>query len=410
MYSEQTKLLGLPQWQPKDHPDFLTDMNEAYRKIDSQFQGLDGLSAKAVADMNERLTTAEAQMDVIKVEVQSNTELVAELQTKVTTLSGEVEKLDQEVETFALQTDILDKKIDAEVEARTKADEQIHIEIEANEARIDSLESTAEDYGNKITKLQEDVAAIEGGSTPDIDDLKQRISTIESEQTTQNNSIDDLKASMQAVEQEQSEQGGEIETLKGSVAEVQSNVNNINDKVTTLEEASEELDSIKQSVEENTQKLNTELPAVQQSISSIETEQQTQNQRIEALENAGGGSGYDGWEAVPLKLTIGFSAMSATSSTVFQAAELTIQSYIVEDVDTIITPEYEYFMPDITHISTYDSSIVFIAGDSIGIYPKATDSKLKFQFSTKPKAIPLKSGNYLASGQKIRTAIYRRRV
>lgn len=30
-----TQKLGLPQYNPNDHPDFLTEINEAFRKIDS---------------------------------------------------------------------------------------------------------------------------------------------------------------------------------------------------------------------------------------------------------------------------------------------------------------------------------------------------------------------------------------
>lgn len=31
---EPTAVLKLPQYQPKDHPDFLTDFNEAFKRID----------------------------------------------------------------------------------------------------------------------------------------------------------------------------------------------------------------------------------------------------------------------------------------------------------------------------------------------------------------------------------------
>lgn len=65
MFSKETKNLGLPQWQPKDHPDFLTDMNEAFEKIDGgiteakENDDLVKATAEAVDTLNEKVASLE---------------------------------------------------------------------------------------------------------------------------------------------------------------------------------------------------------------------------------------------------------------------------------------------------------------------------------------------------------------
>lgn len=53
MTSRKTQNLELPQWELNDHPDFLTEMNEAYRKIDGAITSLQ----EEVEELNNRLST-----------------------------------------------------------------------------------------------------------------------------------------------------------------------------------------------------------------------------------------------------------------------------------------------------------------------------------------------------------------
>lgn len=53
MTSRKTQNLGLPQWTLNDHPDFVTEMSEAYRKIDAAITSLQ----EEVEELNNRLST-----------------------------------------------------------------------------------------------------------------------------------------------------------------------------------------------------------------------------------------------------------------------------------------------------------------------------------------------------------------
>lgn len=53
MTSRKTQNLGLPQWALNDHPDFVTEMNEAYRKIDAAITSLQ----EEIEELNNRLST-----------------------------------------------------------------------------------------------------------------------------------------------------------------------------------------------------------------------------------------------------------------------------------------------------------------------------------------------------------------
>lgn len=63
MFSEKTENLGLPQWTKNDHPAFLTDMNQAFKKIDEtvgpQGDSLDALQKKV--DTLSDLTTSHTE-------------------------------------------------------------------------------------------------------------------------------------------------------------------------------------------------------------------------------------------------------------------------------------------------------------------------------------------------------------
>lgn len=56
-YTNETELLMLPQWIATDKPDWLNDMNGAFRNIDSGFADVKGESSQASADASQALTT-----------------------------------------------------------------------------------------------------------------------------------------------------------------------------------------------------------------------------------------------------------------------------------------------------------------------------------------------------------------
>lgn len=120
-YSATTGKLGLPQWVKgtKDHPDFLTDMNQAFEKIDGFAERtdntVDGLPeqvdelAALVESMQEDVgehTTELASLGV-RVGIQENN--VANLGVRVGNLGTRVEELEPRVETVETKMSAMDK-------------------------------------------------------------------------------------------------------------------------------------------------------------------------------------------------------------------------------------------------------------------------------------------------------------
>ena len=115
MYSKKTPNLGLPQWGMKDHPDFLTDINEAFETIDSKVGTVPGTISKVVAQL-DTLTDAYQSLR------EDTTELQSEYQAqniKLINMKAETDKIPGVVKTNAgLQQ--LYGEIDAETDAIRK--------------------------------------------------------------------------------------------------------------------------------------------------------------------------------------------------------------------------------------------------------------------------------------------------
>lgn len=58
MCSETTKNIGLPHYEPTDHPDFLDEINKAYETIDAQIASLYATvssQSETIADLNKQI-------------------------------------------------------------------------------------------------------------------------------------------------------------------------------------------------------------------------------------------------------------------------------------------------------------------------------------------------------------------
>lgn len=78
MAGEKTTYYGLPQYGPHDHPDFLTEINEAYRTIDTELNRLSTL-----AESNSKLITAAMEtIEALSTQVSLLSDRVASIEKK----------------------------------------------------------------------------------------------------------------------------------------------------------------------------------------------------------------------------------------------------------------------------------------------------------------------------------------
>ena len=78
MVSTTTEFYNLPQYQSCDHPDFLDDINKAYKTIDTELHVL-SLTAKG---NQQQLEVAIANIEALSTQLNLLTNRVAELEKK----------------------------------------------------------------------------------------------------------------------------------------------------------------------------------------------------------------------------------------------------------------------------------------------------------------------------------------
>lgn len=319
MYSRQTPYLGLPQWEPKDHPDFLTDMNEAYRKLDSRLEELDGLTAEAVNKIEERVTANEKKIDNLESTVDTVQSNLADVTKRTEQNEDDIAGLKREVEILHQEDKELDELIkaetkareladDAEQKARTEADAQLKKEIDSNEKRIDSLESTAEEYGDSIVELQKKDAEhdkeFESVHTEivnlqeDVSDLRNHLGEVEGR-------VEGLEVTVSTIGEGCNQHGLDIESLNlrvdgntDSISTLKTNLSSMVEEIKELQVQYTQMDS---TVTTNT----SDISDLKSDMAQIKEEQSDHEERISALEAGGGGGGTSTeWEPCIVTYTI----------------------------------------------------------------------------------------------------------
>lgn len=120
-YTDKTVNYDLPQWVGSDHPDFLTDLNPAYEKIDTELnknatnitamsqdvsnvvEGIDKLTTEydtlthQVADNTVDITNLQSGFGMAMSRIGENTGNIATLQTNVSTNTADISKLKSNV-------------------------------------------------------------------------------------------------------------------------------------------------------------------------------------------------------------------------------------------------------------------------------------------------------------------------
>lgn len=101
MFGKSTENLGLPQWQPKDHPDFLTDINNAFKDIDSAY-GTTSTSLDLVKKQIEEITETNNSHDTL---LNTHTEEISNIKDSIEGLDGISETIERIIETNTEQSE-----------------------------------------------------------------------------------------------------------------------------------------------------------------------------------------------------------------------------------------------------------------------------------------------------------------
>lgn len=88
MFSKKTATYSFPQWEYSDHPDFLNDMNPAYKKID-----------EALAEAEKSSSEAKQEVMTLSPIVASHTQSIADDEHKIADLTTRVGNLEHGAET-----------------------------------------------------------------------------------------------------------------------------------------------------------------------------------------------------------------------------------------------------------------------------------------------------------------------
>lgn len=170
MYSKTTKFLGLPQWCIGDHADFLTDMNEAFRKVD------DGVET---ADAGGR----------------TNTQKLLELKAQVDLMSETVQELHNSVDTLTNDLDDLDSNVNGDITTINNELAEVRTMImSVNEDLTDEITART----NADSALSDRVSALENGGGSD--DLDERVTTLETDVSTIQTLIQDIQTDITTIE------------------------------------------------------------------------------------------------------------------------------------------------------------------------------------------------------------------
>lgn len=118
-YSAQTEKLRLPQWVQgsKDHPDFLTDVNQAFEKIDGFAQGIDN----TVDGLPEQVEEVATILQSVQEDVGEHTEELARQGVRIGIL-----------ETGMAEVNGLGSRVAAIEDGQREQDEEIDAIIETN--------------------------------------------------------------------------------------------------------------------------------------------------------------------------------------------------------------------------------------------------------------------------------------
>lgn len=347
MYSKETDVLKLPQWQPKDHPDFLTDMNEAYRKIDKGYAdnlyshqqleeqvsalSVDFVTVKEqVADLKEKVDKlVDLEDNPVFIELKERVDKaesdIIELQKKDVTHDDAIEVINNTLNSIERQLDTIEEHLenhDTEFQKHDEMIRDIKIDIAHLQDDIVDLRKHVAECETSVAEMETKVGHIEAeqirqteqisnltekvdGAVSDVNGLKDQVGFNTDKISAVETEIGDLKISYEEVQDQANKNEANIESLAGNVASIRDlmtatdeTLQDHEDRIVELEKkATSTEDSIEQLVQDNG--TLTESIADVRSTANSALEGVTQNsrelgsltERVETLENNPGGAG-----------------------------------------------------------------------------------------------------------------------
>lgn len=266
MYSKETKNLKLPQWTPCDHPDFLTDMNDAMNKIDDGY----GQAAHDHQELKEKVEALSVDFVAVKEQVEELKEKVdrlselednpvfIELSNKVTALESTVDGI--------IQTD---NRQDADLQNLTNQIETIKSDIETLVARVDNHDAEFTIHDREIRELKQEVIHLQN----DVDDLRKHVIEFETKVAT-------MEVKVGHIEGEQITQNDRITQVEQSVADQNDKVNSAVESATSALEKATDAEITANAAKELAEKASADVEGVSSSLSTLETRVATNEESL----------------------------------------------------------------------------------------------------------------------------------
>ena len=181
MFEKSTPNLGLPQWSPKDHPDFLTDMNNAFKVLDERVHAEDE-SADAIAQLVEKVNKLTEDLTAVTADVELlkdtfNADEIEQMRDNINTLTDNVANITTAIQNHA-----------ASITEITSHLSVIDSDITAIKSTIVEHTSRISNNETMVTNLNTALSALEGT----VNGISTLLSTVETDLQTAQSDIDEL--------------------------------------------------------------------------------------------------------------------------------------------------------------------------------------------------------------------------
>ena len=215
MYSKETPNLKLPQWQPLDHPDFLTDFNESFKKLDELGQ---------VIPDNEK---QQEQIDNLTQQIVDLTEVIKELEDRIDNMS--------DVEVILQMKEDIDR-LKAEVTALTEKNATQDTSIGEITAHLTIIDSDISAIKQRLDAYKETIDS----NTAAISQNSQSITELENSLATLQTTVTNILTRLSAVEQLANQNKNNISEINTTMASLQ---NSVSGAVSAAEQAGQDATS-----------------------------------------------------------------------------------------------------------------------------------------------------------------------
>lgn len=215
MYSKETPNLKLPQWQPLDHPDFLTDFNESFKKLDELGQ---------VIPDNEK---QQEQIDNLTQQIVDLTEVIKELEDRIDNMS--------DVEVILQMKEDIDR-LKAEVTALTEKNATQDTSIGEITAHLTIIDSDISTIKQRLDDYKETIDS----NTAAISQNSQSITELENSLATLQTTVTNILTRLSAVEQLANQNTNNISEINTTMASLQ---NSVSGAVSAAEQAGQDATS-----------------------------------------------------------------------------------------------------------------------------------------------------------------------